>query len=103
MGQRISCLAKNFGIQWARKKYPSSWKTARIEGTVRESKEDGIYMILYDGDSELLESNIKSIKKLKTQIATAASKTADAADVPLPSANTKRKSCTPSPSFITRI
>ena len=70
---------------------------------MRKLKGDGIYMILYDGDSELLESNVKTLKKLKTQMVTAASKTADAADVLLPSANTERKSCTPSPSSSTRM
>ena len=103
MGQRVSCLAKNFGIQWARTKYPSSWKTARVEGSVRESKGDGIYKILYDGDSELLESNVKTLKIIVAQKSTAASKTADATDDPLPSANTERKSRTTSSSSSTRI
>ena len=103
MGQRVSCLAKNFGIEWARSKYQSSWKTARVEGTVRESKGDGVYLILYDGDSELLESNVKTLRKIKAQTSMAASKSADAADDPLPSANTERKSCTTSPSSSTCI
>ena len=63
MGQRVSCLAKNFGIQWAREKFPSAWKTARVEGSVHKSKGDGNSMILYDGDSELMESHAKLLKK----------------------------------------
>ena len=63
IGQRISCLAQNVGIQWAREKFPSLWKTARVEGSVRESKGDGNYMILFDSDSELTESHVKSLKK----------------------------------------
>ena len=39
MGQQVSCLAKNVGIQWSRDKFSSAWKAARVEGTVRESKE----------------------------------------------------------------
>ena len=89
--------SKEFWHSMGMREVSSSWKTACVEGTMHESKGDVIYLILYDGNSELLESNVKTLRKLNTQMATTASKTTDAADDPLLSANTEHKSCTPSP------
>ena len=68
IGGRVSCAAKQFGIQWARDNFGKTWKTARVHGVVREVLGKRSYKVLYDGDPDPLESNEKTLKKSRARL-----------------------------------
>jgi hypothetical protein len=58
VGDRVSILAQSFGESWAKGIYKRQWKTATCQGTLRADMGNGQWKVMWDGDSEALESAV---------------------------------------------
>ena len=82
VGVRVSAPAFSFGPDWARSAYGQTWRSACVEGivAVAPQKKGGPVQILWDGDSDPLESAQRHLKCLKKQPVKAAAAVAHSSD-----------------------
>ena len=59
-GQSVFVLARIFGTEWAKKKFGTSWKSARIEGKLQKYiKDKGMWVIYFSFDSSVCQLSEK--------------------------------------------
>jgi hypothetical protein len=63
-GRRVSIKATYFGKAYAKETFGKEWKTAIIEGVVRADMGMGMWKVLWDGDSESMDSSTKHLTLL---------------------------------------
>ena len=63
-GRRVSIKATHFGKAYAKEMFGKEWKTAIVEGVVRADMGMGMWKVLWDGDSESMDSSTKHLTLL---------------------------------------
>jgi len=66
---RVSILAQTFGKSWAKGIYKAQWKTATCQGTLRADMGNDQWKVLWDGDSEALNSATVQLTLLESAAA----------------------------------
>ena len=69
VGDRVFILAQTFGKSWAKGIYKAQWKTATCQGTLRADMGNDQWKVLWDGDSEALNSATVQLTLLESAAA----------------------------------